>query len=129
MAWVKARESDLWNGQVESVIQSLRQISGQLGTPNSKLSDAAKALDPRWIAFRNIGYFEANRERMNYPLYRAKGLPLGSGVVESSCKHLVGKRLKGCGMRWDEAGAEALLALRCYDFNGRWDHSWAKNVA
>jgi len=51
-------------------------------------------------------------------------IPLGSGVVESSCKHLVGDRPKRSGMRWDEEGAEDLLALRCLDLNGRWDSLW-----
>ena len=33
-------------------------------------------------------------------------------------------------MRWDEEGAENILALRCWDLNGRWDEIWsAKNAA
>ena len=62
---------------------------------------------------------------MNYPEYRERGLPDGSGVVEASCKHVVGDRLKRTGMRWDETGAENILALRCHHLNGRWDTLWA----
>jgi len=61
---------------------------------------------------------------MDYPTYRAQGLPIGSGVVESSCKHVVADRMKRTGMRWDEDGGESLLALRCLDLNGRWDSLW-----
>ncbi len=49
-----------------------------------------------------INYFIANQQRMQYPLYRSCGLPIGSGVVESACKNVVAKRMKqsGCRGRW-----------------------------
>ena len=40
-----------------------------------------------------INYFEANRERMNYQRYRNAHLPIGSGTVESACKHVVAARM------------------------------------
>ena len=58
------------------------------------------------------GYFRSNRARMQYPAFRAQGLPIGSGAVESSAKHLIQQRLKRAGMRWGEAGGRALIALR-----------------
>ena len=41
-----------------------------------------------------IRYYEANMDRMRYDLYRRRGLPVGSGIVESACKRIVGSRLK-----------------------------------
>jgi hypothetical protein len=120
-AWVKAQEHALWLGRTQDVIDALKRVSQQLGAPDPQVSETARATDPRWIAHRNCGYFERNRERMNYPHYREQGLPIGSGVVESGCKHVVADRLKRTGMRWDEPGAEDLLALRCHDLNDRWD--------
>jgi len=128
-AWVKAREKELWEGRVEAVIAAIRAVSQKLGTPLESLSENERMKDPRWIAFRNIGYFEENRERMRYPEYRAQNLPLGSGVVESACKHVVANRCKRAGMRWDEEGAENILALRCWDLNGRWDEIWSAQRA
>lgn len=49
---------------------------------------------------------------MRYPQFRAQGLPVGSGAIESAARHLVQQRLKGPGMRWSVAGAQAILALR-----------------
>ena len=123
-AWVKTREAELWDGQVEKVTEAIRAISIQLGQPDPKLSESARASDPRWIAHRNIHYFEENAARMDYPRYRAQNLPIGSGVVESACKHVVADRMKGSGMRWDQEGAESVLNLRCEDLNGRWDQLW-----
>ena len=39
-------------------------------------------------------YYEANMERMRCDLYSKWGLPVGSGNVESACKHIVGNRFK-----------------------------------
>jgi hypothetical protein len=128
-AWVNARENELWHGKVDAVIEAIRNASTALGAPDESLSDTARAMDPRWIAFRNIGYFEDNRQRLNYPEYRKQGLPIGSGVVESACKHVVASRMKHAGMRWDEPGAEDILALRCLYLNDRWDSLWAQKRA
>ena len=50
---------------------------------------------------------------MRYHWFRSRGLFVGSGVVESGCKTVIGQRLKLSGMRWTVAGADAIVALRC----------------
>jgi hypothetical protein len=59
------------------------------------------------------GYFARHRRRMQYPEFRARGMMIGSGPVEAACKVVVGHRLKRAGMRWTQAGADAVLAVRC----------------
>ena len=44
-----------------------------------------------------------------------------SGVVEAGCKRVVGARLKRAGMRWTVAGANAVIALRCYRLSSRFE--------
>ncbi len=58
------------------------------------------------------GYFRSNQTRMQYPTFRAQGLPIGSGAVESSAKHLIHQRLKRASMCWSDAGGRALITLR-----------------
>ena len=41
-----------------------------------------------------LGYFENNAPRMRYHWFRQCGLFVGSGVVEASCKSVIGQRLK-----------------------------------
>jgi len=65
------------------------------------------------------GYFTTNRARMDYPAFRAQGLPIGSGAVESAAKHVVQVRMKRSGMRWCDAGGEAMLALCAYRASNR----------
>ena len=62
---------------------------------------------------RERGYFRTNAGRMAYGSYREQGLPIGSGAVEGSAKHLVQQRMKRPGARWSEAGAQAVLNVRC----------------
>jgi hypothetical protein len=59
-----------------------------------------------------LGYLRNNAERMDYPSYQAKGWLIGSGAVESACKTVVAQRLKLAGMRWREAGTDAVCRLR-----------------
>jgi len=61
---------------------------------------------------QQLGYFERNAHRMDYPTYLKQGLPIGSGAVEGACKHLVADRFKGAGMRWNPETAEPVLHLR-----------------
>ena len=65
------------------------------------------------------GYFAGNAERMHYPAIVARGLPIGSGAVESSAKHVVQHRMKRPGQRWSDRGGRAMLALRAHVASGR----------
>lgn len=67
-----------------------------------------------------VTYFTNQAPRMAYDRYRAAGWDIGSGIVESACKHLIGARQKGPGMRWSDAGAQAVSAIRVLLFNAQW---------
>lgn len=71
-----------------------------------------------------IGYFRRHRARMRYAVLQKAGLPLGSGVVEAACKTLVTQRMKRSGMRWREAGGQAILTLRGLLQSGRFEQGW-----
>lgn len=73
-----------------------------------------------------VEYFGNNLHRMEYPEYLAEGWQIGSGVIESACKTVVGQRLKGAGMRWGEAGAHALCHVRALyrSEKGQWQAFW-----
>jgi hypothetical protein len=73
-----------------------------------------------------LGYLTNQGHRMDYPEYARRGWQIGSGPVESACKQ-VGQRLKGGGMRWGEAGADAVCHLRALFRSeaSQWDAFWA----
>lgn len=68
-----------------------------------------------------ITYYENNQEHMHYDEYLAAGYPIGSGVAEGACRHLVKDRLEQTGMRWTVNGAQAMLHTRAVYLNGQWD--------
>ncbi len=89
------------------------------------LSHAASCEEAR----KNAEYFATNRERMNYPRFRAMGLCAASGVVEGGCKNIVGTRLKQGGMHWTVDGANAIIALRCAVESNRFDDFWERRAS
>jgi hypothetical protein len=80
---------------------------------------AAQALDAL------IGYVAPRRNITDYVEYRQKGYVIGSGMMEATCKQVVGVRLKGSGRQWSEAGAVAMTALIAQRLNASWDAFWA----
>ena len=68
--------------------------------------------------------FVAKRVAMtDYPRFRRLGYDCGSGPTESQCGTLTA-RLKGPGMKWDKANAEAMMALACIYHSGLWETYW-----
>ena len=108
--WARKRREELDEGRVDEVIAALRSHAGTCE------------------ARKNAEYFSNNRERMNYPTFRAMGLCVATGVVEGGCKHIVGARLKHGGMRWTVAGANAIIALRCAVESNRFDDFWERRA-
>lgn len=97
----------LWEGRIDPLLDRLRALSAQAGEPLE--SDTAS--HPRRVLASNVGYFEKHKNHTDYPTYRARGWPIGSGITESGVK-LFGKRVKGTEQFWNVRGAEAILALR-----------------
>ena len=61
---------------------------------------------------------------LQYHQYLAAGYPIGTGVVEASCSHVVKKRMEGSGRRWSIEGAESILLLRSIYTSGDWNQYW-----
>ena len=66
-------------------------------------------------------YIKDNEEEMRYDEFRSRGYDIGSGAVEGSCKHVVGKRLKQSGMIWSRPGSSSTLVLRITWLDREWD--------
>ena len=72
-----------------------------------------------------IGYLRPRLAITDYVDYRERGWVIGSGIMESTCKQLVTKRLKGSGRQWSESGALAMTALISQRLNRTWDAFWS----
>jgi hypothetical protein len=68
-----------------------------------------------------LNYLHRNRPYMNYCSYLSQGWPIGTGIIEGACRHLVKDRFEQAGMRWSLSGAQSMLDLRAVQLNGDWD--------
>jgi len=105
--WVHRIAEDLRAGKVLDVIERLKRMRPR--TP--ELREKLQAL---------IAYYTQHAGRMRYDEYIRLGYGIGSGAVESAHKQVLHARLRQAGMRWSEAGARRLLALRLLLLNDNW---------
>jgi hypothetical protein len=108
----------LLQGKVRRVIGGIRQMVTKGGLSKHKREKAQQYLN----------YFAARSDYMKYDEYLAAGYPIGSGVVEGACRHLVKDRMEQSGMRWRIAGAQAILSLRAIYVNGDWETFHADRI-
>ena len=71
-------------------------------------------------------YLRGRMRYLRYAEYRAKGLPLGSGVTEAGCKTVYTQRLKLSGMCWKQPGAQTILNLRVLQLSSVWDAAYER---
>jgi hypothetical protein len=105
--WLAARLEDLDYGYIDGIEAAVRQYPLQ-GVKKDE-------------AERELGYFLHNAPRMRYHWFRSRGLFVGSGAVEASCKTVIGQRLKQSGMHWTVTGADSIIALRCREASSTWE--------
>jgi hypothetical protein len=108
--WLEARLEDLDYGDIDGIEAAVREYP-LVGTKKDEVE-------------KELGYFLNNAPRMRYRWFRSRGLFVGSGVVESGCKAVIGQRLKMSGMRWALPGADAIATLRCQQASRPEDRIW-----
>jgi len=109
--WMMIHQDLLDNCKIKKLVSSLQSIE----TPSAELAEKLRT---------EAEYFRRNARRMRYPKFRRQHLFVGTGVIEAGCKTLIGSRCKQSGMFWTVRGANAILALRCCLFNGRFEDYW-----
>lgn len=71
----------------------------------------------------DLGYLEKHEDHchLDYARFRRRGLPIGSGAVESAIRRVINLRIKGPGVLWEEENAEGMVVLRAAALSGRWE--------
>ena len=117
-AFVETYLRKLLDGKVGRVIGGIRQMATK-----RRLSKRRREKVEQYL-----NYFAQRCEHMKYDEYLAAGYPIGSGVVEGACRHLVKDRMEQSGMRWRIDGAQAVLSLRAIYLNDDWDAFHAARI-
>ena len=111
--WIRRMAHQLKHVPPQETLANLRLL-----LPKAKRDDQAEVLD------RALRYLQKRETMIDYPYFRQRGYPIGSGSVESGHKQVVHRRLKGAGMRWAPQHVDPLLALRDLLCNDRWQAGW-----
>lgn len=106
----KKRFDDLWRGEVSKLIVFLE---------NQEKTKEVKDC---------IRYFRNHKNRMNYRLYREKGLDIGSGAIESTHRTLVQSRMKQAGMHWKKKNVQSIISVKARYHSGRWQEVIDKHL-
>jgi len=114
--WAEAALTRLCLNQLGLTVGGLRRMQPR---------DAAAEESIRTL----IGYLEGQRERVGYDELRRRGLPRGSGGIESANKLICHVRLKRSGAWWLEANGNAMLRIRCAIYNGTFKQIFADYMA
>lgn len=105
----RAHRELLRNGHWRQVVDELNELAAE--------RSESQALQAEIEYLRKHG--EAGR--MSYVYFRAIGIPIGSGAIESNIRRVLNLRIKGNSIFWLEDNAEIMLQLRCQVISDRWD--------
>lgn len=114
-AWLARQAHALKYEAPEPVLAALRAL------PVAEASDRAHA---QAVVDATVAYLGARLPHLQYAAFQARGLPIGSGAVESANKLVVEARLKGGGMHWGRDNVTPMVALRAGRCSGRWAQDW-----
>jgi hypothetical protein len=101
----------LKKGQAAAVLNELERLGEKQGVLEAMKTPVAY-LD-KHLAAGHLEYDEMQR----------RGLPIGSGAIESAIRRVINLRLKGNGLMWAEGNAEGMLLLRAGALTGRWEEA------
>lgn len=93
-----------------------------------ELARLAHALPADHALWTERSYVERHGEagHLDYARFRRRGVPLGSGAIESAIRRVINLRLKGNSISWYKENAEGMLVLRGLVLSNRWDDTFAQ---
>jgi hypothetical protein len=109
-AWMRTALRCLLDNDLDTLVAQLETQAARPKLAQHKRKTLSKV----------VNYLCRNRPYMDYRSYLARGWPIGTGVIEGACRHLVRDRFEQTGMCWSIVGAEAMLQVRAVYLNGDW---------
>ena len=110
--WVRDKLRLIDRGQVRRVISTFKRYRGKGQQRITNLYE----------------YLERFSDAVHYDRFRAQGLPIGSGEVESAHRYIPQKRLKIPGATWHPDTVNPMLALRIIRANDWWEDFWTQQA-
>lgn len=115
--WMEEQKTRLKTQQVGQLLQALR--------PHLEDAGVADGEAPVRQCHR---YLSQRDDQLHYQRAIERGLPIGSGEIESAHRYIVQQRLKRPGAWWRADNAEYMLALRLKRANQQWNDYWTHDL-
>lgn len=112
--WVLERLGKVRYGHVTEVAGGMSHSATLRGLSDKERKPVDKA----------VNYLIKRKRMMPYGELPAAGTPIGSGIIEGACRHLICNRLQRAGARWTLNRAEAEMQLRALVANGDFAAYW-----
>jgi hypothetical protein len=112
--WTKTQKSFLKNNEHTVVIKNLADHL-----------EAQEVQDEKAPVRACHRYLSNRTDQLDYKGAIEKGLPIGSGEIESAHRYVIQQRLKLSGAWWKAANVQPMLALRVVRANGGWEKYWS----
>lgn len=116
-SWFERWKVCLWEGFVDELIRDLERERKRFRGKKRESLDG------------QIHYLAKGSKRMAYARFRREGWPVGSGAIESTCKHLIKTRFNVTGARWRRKHIPAMAALRVSIQNKTFEEDWQSAIA
>lgn len=116
----QAAKSWLWQQQERMKANEVAHVLAEL----SAHREAEAVAEERAPVRRCERYIRTRLAYLDYAGAIERGLPIGSGEIESGNRSVLQARLKLSGAWWRAENAEKMLALRVTRANGEWQSYW-----
>jgi hypothetical protein len=120
--WMADQRRRLHEEPAAGVVADMARCLGRGPHPSAPAGPGGET--PEHLLGREVAYFQKRADQIQYAAFRRAGYPIGSGIVESGHKVVVGARLKGAGRHWAAHHLTPLLVLRTTVCNERWAEQW-----
>jgi hypothetical protein len=125
---ILSKHKEKWLKAVRSLLKQEKGW-GRVMRSISKMQEHYGIRKSMMAEFRKAGTYLRNHRRfMSYASKHSRGLPIGSGIVESACKQIVSERMKLSGMRWKLPGMRDILKLRSILLSQTWKANFEKSL-
>lgn len=119
----------LWNGNIGGIEDLVKtKLSKEIKTlkTTSKKTTMKTAIN---TALKKLSNYFGDHSKFQYKTFQERGLPTGSGSIESAIRRIINIRVKGAGIFWEKEKAENIIFLRSLVLTGKLKNACRKTCS
>ena len=120
----------VWDYEFDNVVNKLKSWLwlGEIEKIETFINERLHRKRQKKKALKKLHDYFGQYNQFQYQSYRAAGIPIGSGTVESAIRRVINFRIKSAGQFWKPENAERMIFLRSQVLSGRWKWVLSKTI-